>query len=65
MNYTSEDKICTHCGGNISDHLKDVFIRWCDNCGSNDKDSPPNVEITFHEIKREDEKKSTQNDPTH
>lgn len=47
MNYTQEDVNCSHCGGKLSNHWEGRLIRWCDDCGSNDKDSPPNVSVTF------------------
>ncbi len=45
--YTSEDKNCTHCGGNLSSHsVGDYAVKiWCDNCGSNNPSSPPKVTI--------------------
>jgi hypothetical protein len=45
-NYSYKDKICPHCGGNLSGHLHgDKVIIWCDNCGSNNKNVPPSVGI--------------------
>ena len=46
MNYTEEDKTCPHCGGNIEAHCcGDKIIYWCNICGSNDSENPPNVKI--------------------
>jgi formamidopyrimidine-DNA glycosylase len=46
-NYTNEDKICPHCGGDISGHCcSEVVVYWCDNCGSNDRNVKPNINIT-------------------
>jgi len=52
--YTKKDKNCTHCGGNLSNHYcgewdsKGIFKIWCDNCGSNNPKSPPNVQVEFN-----------------
>ena len=47
-NYKKDDKCCKHCGGNLSDHCCGTnIIRWCDDCGSNSPDSPPNINIEF------------------
>ena len=44
--YTTEDKKCPHCGGNITSHLAGVhIIYWCDSCGSNNRKTPPNISI--------------------
>jgi len=46
MKYTKEDKTCPHCGGNIEPNCcGDKIIYWCNICGSNDKDTPPNINI--------------------
>ena len=47
--YGDEDKICPHCGGNLGWHsLEEAgILKWCDKCGSNTPESPPNVEIVF------------------
>jgi hypothetical protein len=44
--YTSEDKSCAHCGGNLTPHYPGII--WCDNCGSNNPSSPPNISITLN-----------------
>lgn len=44
--YTSDDKICPHCGGNLSPHSTyGGAIIWCDICGSNSPEIPPNISI--------------------
>lgn len=46
MKYTNEDKKCSHCSGEIQAHCcGDKIIYWCKNCGSNDKECPPNISI--------------------
>lgn len=47
MNYTQEDKNCTHCGGTLSPHLTWNYktLIWCDDCGSNNKEMPPNITL--------------------
>ena len=51
--YTESDKICSHCEGEINGHCcGDRIIRWCDVCGSNDKDSPPSITVDFHEAEK-------------
>jgi Zn finger protein HypA/HybF involved in hydrogenase expression len=46
---------CTHCGGDVTPHSAgDKIIYWCDNCGSNDDTTPPNINIKF-EITKESE----------
>lgn len=48
MRYTEEDKICAHCGGEISPHSVGNGVKfWCDNCGSNNKDEPPSVIVEY------------------
>jgi hypothetical protein len=43
--YREGDK-CAHCGGQISPHgTFGGVIYWCDDCGSNNPSSPPNVNV--------------------
>lgn len=45
-NYTNKDKECPHCGGKIEGHCGgEKAIYWCDKCGSNNKERPPNIKI--------------------
>jgi formamidopyrimidine-DNA glycosylase len=44
--YTEKDKICPHCGGELKLHCAgEIIIIWCDSCGSNNPDYPPNISI--------------------
>jgi predicted RNA-binding Zn-ribbon protein involved in translation (DUF1610 family) len=46
--YTKDDVKCPHCGGFISAHCAGVnIIYWCDDCGSNNPQTPPNVTLEF------------------
>ena len=46
MRHSSNIIKCSHCKGNVSGHLcGDRVIYWCDECGANDKDVPPDVSI--------------------
>ena len=51
MSYTTKDKYCAHCGGDISAHYAGKIIYWCDKCGSNDRNVPPSVSIKFYNTK--------------
>ena len=43
--YKEGDK-CNHCGGNISPNCcGDKIKYWCDDCGSNNPSSLPNISI--------------------
>ena len=45
-NYTSQDKECPHCGGKISGNCcGEQVVHWCENCGSNDRNVPPNINV--------------------
>lgn len=48
MKYLAKDTNCAHCGGKLSPHSNGYggIIIWCDNCGSNNPESPPNIDIT-------------------
>ena len=53
MKYSQEDTVCTHCGGEVNGHsCGDKVVRWCDVCGSNDKDAPPYIGIDLHKEKK-------------
>lgn len=44
--YGPEDKECAHCKGNLSNHAcGDRIIKWCDDCGSNSPENPPNIKV--------------------
>ena len=44
--YTKDDKVCSHCKGSISGHLcGEHVIYWCDKCGSNNPQSPPEATL--------------------
>ena len=48
--YTKDDTTCPHCGGEITCHWVGRAIYWCDVCGSNNPEVPPNVSIDFHPL---------------
>lgn len=40
--------LCTHCGGKVTQHCAgERIVLWCDDCGSNNPSSAPNVTLTF------------------
>jgi len=44
--YTEKDKICPHCGGEISGNCcGERVIYWCEVCGSNNPKTPPNINL--------------------
>lgn len=51
--YTKEDKECPHCGGEIRGHCcGERTLYYCENCGSNDKKTPPNIKLEITEDKK-------------